>query len=41
MTSEAVMDRVAEAMKGVKFAIVATNLSKTQEQKLRETFGQE
>jgi uncharacterized membrane protein len=41
MTSEAVMDRVVEAMKNVKFEIIATNLSKEQEAKLREAFGQE
>jgi uncharacterized membrane protein len=41
MTSEAVLDRVAEGMKDVKFEIIATNLSKEQEQKLREAFGQE
>jgi uncharacterized membrane protein len=41
MTSEAVMDRVVEAMKDVKFEIIATNLSKDQEQKLREAFGQD
>jgi uncharacterized membrane protein len=41
MTSEAVMDRVVEAMKDVKFEIIATNLSHEQEQKLREAFGQE
>ena len=41
MTSEAVMDRVVDAMKDVKFEIIATNLSKEQEQKLREAFGQE
>ena len=41
MTSEAVMDRVVEAMKNVKFEIIASKLSKEQEQKLRETFGQE
>jgi uncharacterized membrane protein len=40
MTSEAVMDRVADAMKNVKFEVLATNLSKEQEQKLREAFGQ-
>jgi uncharacterized membrane protein len=39
MTSDAVMDRVADAMKGVKFEIIATNLSKEQEQKVREAFG--
>ena len=41
MTSEAVMDRVVDAMKNVKFEIIATNLSQDQEQKLREAFGQE
>jgi uncharacterized membrane protein len=41
MTSEAVMDRVADAAKKVKFEIIATNLSKEQEQKLHEAFDQE
>ena len=41
MTSDAVLDRVADAMKDAKFEIIATNLSKEQEQKLREAFGQE
>jgi uncharacterized membrane protein len=41
MTSEAVLDRAVEAMKGVKFEIIATNLSHEQEKKLREAFGQE
>ena len=41
MTSEAVVDRVVDAMKNAKFEIIATNLSKEQEQKLREAFGQE
>jgi uncharacterized membrane protein len=40
MTSEAVLDRVADAMKNLKFEIISTNLSKEQEQKLREAFGQ-
>ena len=40
-TYNQVMDRVVDAMKNVKFEIVATNLSKDQEQKLREAFGQE
>jgi uncharacterized membrane protein len=40
MTSEVVLDRVVDAMKGVKFEIIATNLSKEQEQNLREAFGQ-
>jgi uncharacterized membrane protein len=39
MTSDAVIDRVAEAMKDVKFELIATNLSKEQEQKLREAFS--
>src|SRR5262249_17761640 len=41
MTSEAVLDRVVDEMKHVKFEIIATNLSKEQEQKLREAFGQQ
>lgn len=41
MTSDAVLDRVADAMKDVQLEIIATNLSKEQEQKLREAFGQE
>jgi uncharacterized membrane protein len=41
MTSEAVMDRVVDEMKNVKFEIIATNLSREQEHKLREAFGQE
>src|SRR5262249_51445371 len=41
LTSDAVLDRVAEGMKGIKFEIIATNLSKDQEEKLRETFSQE
>jgi uncharacterized membrane protein len=40
MTSDAVMDRVVEVMSPVKFEIIATNLSKEQEAKLREAFGQ-
>ena len=41
MTSEAVMDRVVDAFKNVKFEIITTNLSKEQEEKLREAFGQD
>ncbi len=41
MTSDAVMDRVVEAMSHVQFEIIATNLSHDQETKLREAFGQE
>jgi uncharacterized membrane protein len=40
MTSAAVMDRVADAMKHLDFDIIATNLSKEQEQKLREAFAE-
>ena len=39
LTSDAVMDRVVDAMKNVQFDVIATNLSKDQEQKLREAFG--
>lgn len=41
MTSEAVTDRVVEQMKNLKFEIIATNLSKDQEKKLLDAFGQE
>ena len=40
MTSDAVEDRVVEAMKKSKFEIIATNLSKEEEEKLRETFAE-
>lgn len=40
MTSDAVMDRVSERMKNLKFEIIATNLSKEQEEQLRELFAQ-
>jgi uncharacterized membrane protein len=41
MTSDAVLDRVVEVMSHVQFKIIATNLSREQEDKLREAFGQE
>jgi uncharacterized membrane protein len=41
MTTDAVVDRVVDAMKEIRFEIIATNLSREQEQKLREAFGQE
>lgn len=41
MTSGAVEDRVIEAMKQFKFEIIATNLSKEEEEKLREAFGED
>jgi uncharacterized membrane protein len=41
MTSDAIMDRVVEEMKDLRFEILATNLSREQEQKLKEAFGQE
>jgi nucleotide-binding universal stress UspA family protein len=40
MTNDAVEDRVVEAMKKSKFEIIATNLSKEEEEKLRETFAE-
>lgn len=40
MTSEAVVDRVTEAMKSESFEIIATNLSHDEERKLREAFAQ-
>lgn len=41
MTSDAVGDRVAEAMKQFKFEIIATNLSREEEKKLHEAFAEE
>jgi uncharacterized membrane protein len=39
MTSDAVIDRVVDAMKNTKFEFIATNLSTDQERKLREAFA--
>jgi uncharacterized membrane protein len=39
MTSDAVLDRVTAALSGTKFEIIATNLSKEQEQRLRDAFA--
>ncbi len=41
MTSDAVQDRVAEAAKGMKFELIASNLSKDEEEKLRAAFAEE
>jgi len=41
LSSGAVVDRVAEAVKGQQFEIIQTNLSKDQEAKLRADFGEE
>jgi uncharacterized membrane protein len=41
MTSDAVKDKVAEAMKGLDFEIIASNLSDEQEKKLLEIFAEE
>lgn len=38
LTSNAVTDRVKDALEGTEMQLVATNLSKEDEQKLRETF---
>jgi uncharacterized membrane protein len=38
MTSDAVLDRVRQALKDRDFEIIATNLSSEQERKLRELF---
>jgi uncharacterized membrane protein len=40
LSSGAVVDRVAEAVKGQQFEIIQTNLSKEQEEKLRADFGE-
>jgi uncharacterized membrane protein len=41
LTSGAVVDRVAEAVKGQQFEIIQTNLSREQEDQLRKDFGEE
>jgi uncharacterized membrane protein len=41
MTGDAVLDRVAEAMKQLKFEIISSNLSREDEQRLRTAFGQD
>jgi uncharacterized membrane protein len=41
MTSDAVEDKVVEAMKQTKFELIASNLSKEEEDKLRATFAEE
>ena len=41
MTSDAVKDRVFDAMRQFKFEIIASNLSKEDEDKLREAFAEE
>ena len=40
LTSGAVVDRVAEAVKGQKFEIIQTSLSREQEDQLRQDFGE-
>jgi len=39
MTTNAVVDRVVEELKGMDFELVSTNLSKEQEEELRNAFG--
>jgi len=41
LTSGAVVDKVAEAVKGQKFEVISTNLPKEQEDELRAAFGAE
>src|SRR5207247_5324813 len=41
LTSVAVIDKVAAAVKGQQFEIIQTNLSKEQEDQLREAFGED
>jgi uncharacterized membrane protein len=41
LTSGAVVDKVADAVKGQQFDIIQTNLSKEQEDQLRKDFGEE
>lgn len=39
MTSEAVEDKVAEAMRGIEFWLIASNLSRDEEDNLRAAFA--
>jgi uncharacterized membrane protein len=39
MTSDAVTDKVVDAMKGLDFELIASNLSRDEEAQLREAFG--
>ena len=41
LTSNAVEDKVAEAFKGLKFELIASNLSQAQEDRLRAAFAEE
>jgi uncharacterized membrane protein len=41
LTSGATMDKVADAVKGMDFEVISTNLSKEEEDKLRATFSAE
>lgn len=41
MTKDVVLDKVSEEMKDMDFEIIATNLSREQEEKIIETFSQE
>jgi uncharacterized membrane protein len=41
LTSDAVKDRVVEAFRGMEFEIIASNLSKEEEDKLRAAFAEE
>ncbi len=41
LTSGAVMDRVQEAMSGMRFEIISTNLTAEQEAKMREVFAED
>ncbi len=41
LTSDAVRDKVIDALKGIEFEMLASNLSKEQEQELMEAFSEE
>jgi len=41
LTTAAVQDKVAEALKGIPFKLIASNLSKEEEDQLRATFAAE
>jgi len=41
LTGDAVMDKVADELKGYEFELIASNLTKEQEEQLMAVFGEE
>ena len=41
LTSDAVRDKVIDALKGIDFELIASNLTKEQEEELKAAFGEE